>query len=254
MAADQEKRKTRDPKKVTMVAEHLRAQITSGELKDGDEIPSQAELAKEHNVSQETARGAVDLLVGEALVRKRHGMPSLVTKRDPVHRLLLVPNGVLAERVGETPAIFTSDPTATAGERESSERLADVPERFVALLGLEPGRVMTERTIRQKVDGETVLTSISYVPTELTAKDGQEWRDVEVGQLALVGYPLTAEPSRMHARPPSPTERAVLGMYLGPALAVVGHRYRVRVGKRTLAAGVAVLARGDRVFMEHDLP
>lgn len=254
MAADQAKRRKRDPKKVTALAAHLRAQIMSGELKDGDTIPSQAKLVAEHDVSEETARGAVDLLVSEALVHKRHGRPTLVTYRDPVHRLLLVPSGAQTERLKEAPAIFTSDPEATVGERVSFERPTEVPERFVGLLGLEPGRVMTERTIRQTVDGETVLTSISYVPTELAAKGGEEWRDVEIGQLALVGHPLTVEPSRVQARPPSPTEREALDLHRGPSVAVVGYRYHVQVAKKTVPAGVVVLARGDRVFVERDSP
>jgi len=250
MAADQGGK--RDPKLVTVLAGQLRARILSGELKDGDELPSEAELVEEFGVSKVTARGAVEILAGEALVNKRQGRPSVVTYRDPVHRLLLVPGGMLDQRTKESPAIFTQDPRATAGRRVCHERPVGVPERFAGLLGLEPGRVMMERTIRLEVDDETVLTSISYVPIELAEGDGLEWCDVEVGQLALVGYPMTVEPGRVQARPPSPTEREALGMHRGPSLTILGNRYQVQVGERPVSAGVIVLARGDRVFLEPD--
>ncbi len=250
MAADQPGK--RDPKKVTIVADRLRARILSGELKDGAQLPSQAKLKKEFDVSEETARGAIDLLVIEALVQKRHGRQTVVTYRDPVHRLLVEPRGTPTGRVEDSLTAFVRDPKATGSDRVCCEDEVEVPGPFARLLGLEPAGAMTERTIRLEVDGEPVLTSISYLPTELTVGSGQEWHHVEVGELALVGYPVVAGRSRVQARPPSPAERETLGMHRGPALAVLGNRYQVRVDERTVPAGVIVLARGDRVFLERD--
>jgi len=56
------------------IADSLQQQIESGEVRDGDRLPSQHEMAKQYGVSLTTLRSAVDLLEQRGFVRSAHGL------------------------------------------------------------------------------------------------------------------------------------------------------------------------------------
>ena len=56
------------------IADTLQKQIESGEVRYGDRLPSQHEMAKQYGVSLTTLRSAVDLLEQRGLVRSAHGL------------------------------------------------------------------------------------------------------------------------------------------------------------------------------------
>jgi DNA-binding transcriptional regulator YhcF (GntR family) len=60
------------------VAEVLRRQIHTSELKPGMAIPSESELTSSFKVSRVTARKALDLLVSEGLIVRRQGKGTFV--------------------------------------------------------------------------------------------------------------------------------------------------------------------------------
>jgi len=55
------------------IADDLRRQITAGALRPGRPIPSEAQLADDHDVSRVTVRRALSVLRGEGLVDSRQG-------------------------------------------------------------------------------------------------------------------------------------------------------------------------------------
>lgn len=59
--------------KYERVAEAIRAQIRSGELKSGDKLPSLRQLEVEHDVSYGSIRGAMLVLKAEGLIEGRPG-------------------------------------------------------------------------------------------------------------------------------------------------------------------------------------
>lgn len=56
-----------------MIAAHLRRQIVSGELREGDSLPSEADLMAQFGVSRPTLREAIRVLESERIVRIRRG-------------------------------------------------------------------------------------------------------------------------------------------------------------------------------------
>lgn len=60
------------------VANYLREQITSGQLKEGDKIPPQTELGDMFGVDGDTAHRGVKLLVDEGLIRAEYRRGSYV--------------------------------------------------------------------------------------------------------------------------------------------------------------------------------
>lgn len=60
--------------KWAMLADYIRAQIASGELRPGDKLPSTAQLIAQHGVSASVVNHAVIVLKAEKLVEGVHGL------------------------------------------------------------------------------------------------------------------------------------------------------------------------------------
>ena len=66
------------------IAEKLRAQIESGELAPGDQLPTELELRDRYSSSRNTIRDAIKRLTSQGLVETRPGQGTFVTRRvDP---------------------------------------------------------------------------------------------------------------------------------------------------------------------------
>lgn len=64
-----------------VIAAHLRVQITSGELRPGDEVPTIVELAAAHTVAARTAHRAIALLTEEGVIAVTRGRRAVVVTR-----------------------------------------------------------------------------------------------------------------------------------------------------------------------------
>lgn len=269
--------KPEDAKKTKEVADELRTLILSGEWRPGHVLPSQRELEGKYQVSTVTVRNAVSLLAEEGLIVKSQGRRSLVADREPVHPMVIrraggaattaatantVAASVVApgdaeaggrrvDLVTEPPISFVGNRDTGDPQRRAEQRRTAVPPIFAALLGIEPGRIVIERALTLAVGGEPILTSTSYLPPEATGDDPQ-WRDVEVGELAVVTHPVQADPVEDRIRMPVPAESDALRIGRGVPVRVLSRRCRVMLEGQLVPAGVIVLARGDRVFLRWD--
>ncbi|MEU0405563.1 GntR family transcriptional regulator, partial [Streptomyces sp. NPDC006197] len=68
-----------------VIADDLRAQISTGRIKAGARLPSEAQLAARYTVSTPTLRSALALLQAGGLVEKVHGKGNFV--RPPLRRI-----------------------------------------------------------------------------------------------------------------------------------------------------------------------
>ena len=64
------------------IADKLTAMIGSGLLREGDELPSERDLASTLDVSRETIRGAIQVLAALGMIEIAHGSRSRVTERS----------------------------------------------------------------------------------------------------------------------------------------------------------------------------
>ncbi|MCA1845296.1 MAG: GntR family transcriptional regulator [Actinobacteria bacterium] len=69
------------------IAAELRRQIQQGNLEPGDRVPTMEALVKEHGVSRQTARQALNLLKAEGLVEYLGGRAGTVVRQRVVKRL-----------------------------------------------------------------------------------------------------------------------------------------------------------------------
>jgi GntR family transcriptional repressor for pyruvate dehydrogenase complex len=66
------------------IATSIREQISAGELRTGDELPPEAELAERFGVSQRVVRDALRALNSEGIIATRQGKRAVVRELEPI--------------------------------------------------------------------------------------------------------------------------------------------------------------------------
>ena len=112
-----------------MIAGELRARITDGALRPGDQLPGHRGLATEFGVSLGSAREAISMLVGDGLIETRAGRGTFVAEpgRLPVGagetRHAVVTREEMEELI-EARELLGLSIVAMAAERASAEQIA----------------------------------------------------------------------------------------------------------------------------------
>jgi GntR family transcriptional regulator len=202
------------------IADHLRAAIERGRLREGDQLPSEAQLMEHYGVARMTIRNAMRLLQDEGLVTAEHGKGSYVRSRPPVRRLASdrfaqrhrkegkAAFAVEAEQAGAEPSV---DMIKVSKARPT----ADIADRLQ--LGADARVVVRSR--RYSLDGRPVETAVSYIPADLA--DGTPIADPNPGpggiyaRLEEAGHTLGRFTEEVSARMPTPAEARVLAMLPG---------------------------------------
>jgi DNA-binding GntR family transcriptional regulator len=160
------------------IAGHLRRQIRSGQLRDGDLVPSVRQLAREWHVSPPTAEKALGTLRSEGYVRGVPGMGTVVSAsmamsyagRDRLH----------AVRTGR---IY---PPNERAEIRSAE-LVTAPDAIADALGLAAGAQVVRRHRVTYRDDIPVSASTTWMAGEL-AQDAPRLLSVERIIEGTAGY------------------------------------------------------------------
>lgn len=129
----------RVPKAGEIVASHLRRQIVLGELKEGDQLPSESVLMEEFGVSRPTLREAFRILEAEGAITVRRGVrggarvqvPNIEVAARHIG-LLLQYRGALLSDVYEARTVLEPAAARMAARRRTSAdlvRLADALDR-----------------------------------------------------------------------------------------------------------------------------
>jgi DNA-binding FadR family transcriptional regulator len=129
----------RVPKAGEMVAAHLRRQIVLGELKEGDQLPSESVLMEEFGVSRPTLREAFRILEAEGAITVRRGVRGGARVQVPDIEvaarhagLLLQYRGALLSDVYDVRAILEPAAARMAAKRRTAadlDRLQEVLDR-----------------------------------------------------------------------------------------------------------------------------
>lgn len=148
------------------LAESLRDRLHMGEWHAGDQLPTEAELAAEYEVSRSTVRSALQQLETLGLTITRHGMGTFVSPYG--HAI----KAGLQELRSMTDTIRAHGMTPEMNYHSVEFRKAT--EEEVKALALEVGtRVLaTQRAVL--ADGVTVAYSYETIPAEYLPKDLKE--------------------------------------------------------------------------------
>ncbi|MEU3753056.1 GntR family transcriptional regulator [Streptomyces olivoreticuli] len=142
------------------VLTHLREQIVSGRLAEGDTVPSERQLAADWGISRATAAKVLNELRHEKLVTAKQGSGTVVASRATLHHS---PSDRLqsAETTGR---IYPPGHYA----KILSAGLEPAPARVALALGVEEGEdVIRRRRVTYGGDGVPVSASTSWFVAEL---------------------------------------------------------------------------------------
>jgi len=212
------------------VANKLRTQIERGDLQPGDQLPPEAQLVDDLEVSRATVRRALQALVDEGLVTSGKGK--------------------LGRRVRHAPELLTWNLTKFENDRadtreadawnqgivdQGKEARQDVtvlreqpPAEVAKHLELSDGDAVTVRRRVRYADERPYQLSVSYFPMEISQGTALELpgdQSAPGGLLAAAGHPQAFARDRIRGRQPTHHETETLD--LTPGTPVLEH---VRVG------------------------
>jgi DNA-binding GntR family transcriptional regulator len=207
--------------KYVQIADHIRDQILRGELRPGDEIPSERRIVDEWRISRPTATRALAALRAEGLVEARQGSGTFVRERP-----------TLARRARDRYARGrATGQIYTAGERSqiTAAGTVDAPEPVALALGIPVGApaIRRQRLIHEQA-GPAEISS-SWFPEALAARAPRLLKQSRIreGTIAYIeratGRRARVGRDRISARLANDQEAAALALGDGPAAVLVVH-------------------------------
>ncbi|THJ74731.1 FadR/GntR family transcriptional regulator [Candidatus Frankia alpina] len=185
----------RSPKTAELLTRRLRRMIVTGELRDGDYLPREAELMTHFGVSRPTLREAVRVLEAESLVEVRRGSRTGARIRVPGPEVVARPAGLLLAVAGTTlgevlAARLGIEPLAAwlVADRGSDDAI----EELVAALD-----DLTAR-LAQDVSSDTVGTAFARFHEVVVKQSGNRALVVTAGMIQEILARHMATATRTH--------------------------------------------------------
>lgn len=223
------------------VVKQLRAQIASGELQEGDRIPSQRAIMDRWRVSMQTASKVIGSLKTEALAIPSVGRDTIVAP-GAAARIAAAAEGS-AYAPAEPPPAPDSVVTAQA-------QRAAAPAKAAEVLGIPSGRRSLRRreTISTSDDQAATVTTL-WFPPDIAEKAPRlaDSQPLPAGALAYIAEATGARASRATeetaAEAAAPDTATALGVRPGSPVMVTRTRYSTNAGQ-TIAYTEAFTAEG----------
>src|ERR1700748_3737610 len=120
------------------VVEHVRALIASGEVKPGDRLPPERELARKLQISRSSLRAGIGFLSATGVLKSRHGAGTFVSSGPPALdsnslSVLGVLHGFLPWQMFEARLVLESNVASLAAERATDEHIAELAEEVAEM-------------------------------------------------------------------------------------------------------------------------
>ncbi|QDY78013.1 GntR family transcriptional regulator [Streptomyces qinzhouensis] len=206
--------------KYLQIAHYIRDQILRGDLRPGDEVASERQLASDWNVSRPTAARSLEALKQQGFVEKRQGSGTYVRGLDVNRRAR-----ELYGRARQTGKIYTPGEYAVI----TSAGWMDAPDHVADALGLAGDRraVHRRRVTKNQAGPLTVSTSWFGPDVGERAPRLREPERIQEGTLLYVenmtGRRGSYAEDRMCARAATPDEAADLDLQPSSPVLVVYH-------------------------------
>jgi GntR family transcriptional repressor for pyruvate dehydrogenase complex len=123
-----------------VVRRRIQLMIESGELKPGDKLPAERELAEHFKVSRASLRAALHSIAGMGLLQFRHGSGTYITDGPPVLdegplSLLARLHGFTDDEMFEARRQLEVGVAALAAERATAQDIAKMQEHILGMAG-----------------------------------------------------------------------------------------------------------------------
>jgi DNA-binding GntR family transcriptional regulator len=209
------------------IREAIRRRINARELRPGDRLPSETELASEYHTTRVTVRHALSPLAYEGLILRRTGRGTFVA--DPSS--IVSPIDTLKVHSFEQQVAQRGKAVSYAGTRY---RLASAPPDVARRLALGKAARLYRMDRLRLIDGRVVGVEVRYFPRELGAKVTKEMLE---GQSAhqflgtILGRPIPAIEVTLTAINATRPLAVRIGVRPGAALLVRDNIFRDTTGK-----------------------
>ena len=120
------------------VVEHVRSLIASGEVKPGDRLPPERDLARQLKISRSSLRAGIGFLSAMGVLKSRHGAGTFVSSGPPALDSsslsgLGALHGFLPWQMFEARLVLESNVAALAAERATGEHVAELAEEVAEM-------------------------------------------------------------------------------------------------------------------------
>ena len=239
------------------IADQLRSEIREGSLGPGALLPSEPELAQQHNVSRQTARAALQILEREGLIVVRPRRGRIVRSTQRLHWHLSEFELPDHTTLGTSDAWETDieqqghDPTRQDLVMETITPPADIARR----LNLDPGKdlCVVRRRVRY-IDDRPAITSDDYFDerivrgTELAAPEDTTREDI----LKETGYEQVYDIDEIITRMPTPDETERLS--IAPGTPVAEHIRTAYTAEHKPVRVMISIIPGDTLILQYTVP
>ena len=120
------------------VVEHVRSLISRGEVRPGDRLPPERELARKLKISRSSLRSGIGFLSAMGVLKSRHGAGTFVSSGPPALdssslSVLGALHGFLPWQMFEARIVLESSIAALAAERATDEHIAELAEEVAEM-------------------------------------------------------------------------------------------------------------------------
>jgi GntR family transcriptional regulator len=212
--------------KYQQIADRLRAQIGSGALEPGQRLPSEPDLAAEHDASRNTVRLAIAVLINQGLVVSRQGLGTFVLEPTKPFTALLSRIHAPPSEQHTSLALPVVSPAADDSEMvrlivETGSASPSVAEK----LDLAAGDPVVIRRSQYFIGDVPWQLINSYYPNDLAKgtalEQASEIESGSIGLLSDLGYPQQGFVDEIGARMPNAREFDFFKLASGTPVIVV---------------------------------
>lgn len=120
------------------VVEHVRGLIQSGDVRPGDRLPPERELARKLKISRSSLRAGIGFLAAMGVLRSRHGAGTFVSDGPPALdasslSVLGTLHNFLPWQMFEARLVIEANVAALAAERATDEHIAELAEEVAEM-------------------------------------------------------------------------------------------------------------------------
>ncbi len=206
------------------IAGELRERISSGQLKPGDFLPTERELAENYGVNAGTIKRATAELVYAGLIERVPGRGGGMRVRENFVITHYASRAELPDVVSESDTFFREvREQGFTPSQDFTVLIEAMPTDIAKALGVDPGSNAVVRRCVRMVNGHPTSIQDSYYPHWLTelVPDLTTPRDIPIGTTQLLtqkGFKQVAFVDVEHSRMPTAEEFSLLKMQPGTSV------------------------------------
>lgn len=212
------------------IADHLRAQIESGALGPGDQLPTELELRQQFDdVSRNTVRDAIKSLAILGLVVSKPGKGTFVAQRIVPLEVTLSDDPKTGLGGGEG-TVYTTEAAAQQRERTATSPRVEhqrASGEVARALRMEPGAQLVSRHQQLLIDGQPWALQTSFYPWEFVTHGASRLQVAEdipegtVAYLKTIGIVQVGYQDTLIARQPNEGELAYFRLTQGSGAVMI---------------------------------